>query len=96
MSLILNKIKEVNTKNYPVILMGDFNDTPDSKLITNLKNEMIDTKDVCKTASFGPNGTFNGFKFCEPVSNWIDYIFISNNQKIEGFKIWCFDRFKRS
>lgn len=86
MYLIMNKINEVNIKNYPVILVGDFNDTPDSRLIDNLKKHMIDTREVCKTAPFGSEGTFNGFKFCEPVDNRIDYVFISKNQDIKVLK----------
>lgn len=85
-TLILQKINKVNTKNYSVILMGDFNDTPESKLITNLKSHMIDSKEISKTKPFGPDGTFNGFKFCEPVINRIDYIFVSKNQKTDILK----------
>ena len=40
-NLILAKMKEVNKKNYPVILMGDFNAEPDSQLITDLKKSMF-------------------------------------------------------
>ena len=81
MDLILNKIKELNTKNYPLILTGDFNDIPESKLIKSLKKNMIDAREVSQTNPFGSYGTFNGFKFCEPVLNRIDYIFISKPQK---------------
>ena len=86
MALILNKINEVNTKNYPVILTGDFNDTPESKLIIKLKNKMNDTREVSITTPFGTYGTFNGFKFCEPITTRIDYIFISKSQKINVLK----------
>lgn len=80
--LILNTIKGVNTKKYPVLLTGDFNDLPESKLIKNLKKSMIDSREVSTTEPFGSFGTFNGFKYCEPVVNRIDYIFISKPQKI--------------
>ncbi len=83
MNLILEKINQVNIKKYPVILTGDFNDTPDSKLLTNLKTKMVDARDVSQETPFGPFGTFNGFKFCEPVTNRIDYIFISDRDKIK-------------
>jgi endonuclease/exonuclease/phosphatase family metal-dependent hydrolase len=82
MALILNKIKILNTKNYPVILIGDFNDIPESRLINSLKKDMIDSREICKTSPFGPYGTFNGFKFCEPVTDRIDYIFISKHKNL--------------
>ena len=82
MELILKKINELNTKNYPVILTGDFNDAPNSKLITFLKSKMIDTQDVSQV-TYGSYGTFNGFKFCEPSTLHIDYIFISDSKKIK-------------
>ena len=86
MDLILDKIREVNNKHYPVILMGDFNSTPKSKLITSLKTKMIDTRDVSREIPFGSVGTFNGFKFCQPVTSRIDYIFISDGKRIEVTK----------
>ncbi|MDO7171749.1 endonuclease/exonuclease/phosphatase family protein [Mariniflexile sp. AS56] len=78
---IQKKIAEVNTKNYPVILMGDFNVEPNSLLIKNLSESMLNSETVSKL-TFGPNGTFNGFKFHEPVTRKIDYIFISNSKTI--------------
>ena len=81
-ALIVSKIKELNIKNYPVIFMGDFNSTPDSERIIALKNVMNDSRTISKNAPFGPSGTFNGFKHNEPVTELIDYIFISKNKKI--------------
>ena len=87
MALIQNKISEVNKNHdYPVVLMGDFNSAPDSKLITHLKTHMIDTRDVSQESPYGSFGTFNGFNFCEPVTNRIDYIFISDGEKVKVTK----------
>lgn len=80
--LIQQKIQEVNSKNYPVILMGDFNVEPNSVLITNLSQNMVHTETGAKIA-FGPKGTFNGFKFNEPVTRKIDYIFMSKGNHLE-------------
>ncbi|MEO8237480.1 MAG: endonuclease/exonuclease/phosphatase family protein [Flavobacterium sp.] len=77
--LILAKIKEVNTKNYPAFLIGDFNSEPDTQQIIEIKKVMDDTRDVSKEKPFGPSGTFNDFKHNEPVTLLIDYIFISKN-----------------
>ena len=77
--LVLSKIKELNTKNYPALLMGDFNSEPNTKQIAEIKKVMDDTRDVSKEKPFGPSGTFNDFKHNEPVTLLLDYIFISKN-----------------
>lgn len=81
--LILDKIAELNTQNYPVIFMGDFNSEPTAERIIALKNQMDDSRDISEEKPFGPSGTFNGFKHDEPVTLLIDYIFISKNSKLK-------------
>lgn len=81
--LILSKIASLNTKNYPVIFMGDFNSEPESERIIALKKVMNDSRDISETRPFGPSGTFNGFKHDEPVNTLIDYIFISKDDKLK-------------
>ncbi len=87
--LILSKIKELNTKNYPVILMGDLNSEPQDERILLLKKTMDDTRAVSLEKPFGPSGTFNNFKHNEPVTKLIDYIFISKNSilKVKKYAI---------
>ncbi|WP_345004842.1 endonuclease/exonuclease/phosphatase family protein [Snuella lapsa] len=80
--LIVNKIAELNQNDFPVVLMGDFNLKPNSIPITYLSDIFSDTKLVSKSKPFGPEGTFNGFKFNEPVKDRIDYVFVSKD-KIE-------------
>lgn len=77
--LVLSKMKELNTKNYPAFLMGDFNSEPETKQIVAIKKVMDDTKEVSKEKPFGPSGTFNDFKHNEPVTLLLDYIFVSKN-----------------
>jgi endonuclease/exonuclease/phosphatase family metal-dependent hydrolase len=81
--LVLSKIKEFNTKNYPVFLMGDFNSEPDTPQIAEIKKVMDDTKDVSIEKPFGPSGTFNDFEHNKPVTLLIDYIFISKNSGLK-------------
>jgi endonuclease/exonuclease/phosphatase family metal-dependent hydrolase len=77
--LILDKIKDLNTENYPVVVMGDLNVEPDNEVITTFKKEMSDAHEISQEPAFGPKGTFNGFHFDEPVTRRIDYIFVSKN-----------------
>jgi len=76
--LIIKKIKELNVDNLPVILMGDFNLTPDREPILLITKELNDSRSVSKKAPYGPVGTFNSFKFDAPMKDRIDYIFVSN------------------
>jgi endonuclease/exonuclease/phosphatase family metal-dependent hydrolase len=77
--LIVDKIKSVNIKKLPLILMGDFNSEPNSLAYQIVSTALNDSKSISKIKSFGPFGTFNGFKFHEPLTRLIDYIFISKN-----------------
>jgi endonuclease/exonuclease/phosphatase family metal-dependent hydrolase len=44
---------------------------------------MDDCREVSEEKPFGPSGTFNDFKFNEPVTTLIDYIFISKNSTMK-------------
>ncbi len=78
---ILQKIALLNTAKLPVILMGDFNVEPSSELISLLKKNMTDAKDIAKI-TFGSDGTFNAFQVNQPVTKRIDYIMISKSNKV--------------
>lgn len=81
--LIVSKIKTLNTKKYPVFFMGDFNSEPHESRILSLKRIMTDSREVSQEKPFGPAGTFNDFKYNEPVTKLIDYIFFSKETTIE-------------
>ncbi len=72
--LIIDKSAEINKESYPVILLGDMNFEPETKVYNYLHKYLSDTKKVSDFV-FGPQGTFNAFDFCEPVKRRIDYIF---------------------
>ena len=80
--LILQKVKELNTEDLPVVVLGDFNLESDSKGVQVILTEMTDAHIAAGTNAFGPRGTFNGFEFDKPVERRIDYIFIS-----DGFEV---------
>ncbi|WP_269223900.1 MULTISPECIES: endonuclease/exonuclease/phosphatase family protein [Flavobacterium] len=83
LELILSRIEKLNTKKYPVVLMGDFNSEPEADRIVALKNKMNDAKTISKEKPFGPYGTFNGFKYNEATTHLIDYIFLSKSNQVK-------------
>lgn len=74
--LMVEKIKEI-AKNVPVILVGDFNSTPETEQIKTIQTLLSDAHNVTATPPYGPEGTFNSFKFEAPMDKRIDYIFVS-------------------
>jgi endonuclease/exonuclease/phosphatase family metal-dependent hydrolase len=87
--LILDKIKSVNTNNFPFVLMGDFNLEPESEPIKFITAQLNDSKFVADEID-GPSATFNAFKTDEPAKARIDYIFVPKKgvtvQKYEVLK----------
>lgn len=81
MHLILNRIKTVNTENLPVLIMGDFNVEPHSEVVTHLKMFYSDSREKAEVV-FGPEGTFNAFKYDAPVTQRIDYIMVSDQFEV--------------
>ena len=81
--LIMERIRELNKQDLPVILTGDLNLEPDHPSILLLSSAMQDSHLVAGNKAFGPQGTFNGFNFSEPITRRIDYIFISKT----GFQL---------
>lgn len=76
--LILEKIKNFNTKNYPVVLTGDFNLTEDSEPIKMLSKNLNDAYFHSQSKPYGPKGTFQAFDITVPPKDRIDYIFVKD------------------
>jgi endonuclease/exonuclease/phosphatase family metal-dependent hydrolase len=75
-SLILEQIEQINDDKLPVVLMGDFNTTPEEKPIQILKTGLADALGISAKPLYGPAGTFNGFTD-EVMDKRIDYFFLS-------------------
>lgn len=76
--LILEKIKTFNSKNLPVILMGDFNLTDDKQPIKNISKTLNNTYDHSLKKPYGPKGTFTAFDTTKIPTERIDYIFVKD------------------
>lgn len=84
--LILDKIKSLNTENHPVFLTGDFNMEPNHESVDYITQTLKDSKIVAEL-DLGPEGTFNGFHFDQPVTRRIDYVFVSFDVKINKYAV---------
>lgn len=79
--LILKKTKELNTENWPLIIMGDFNATATQEPILILNQALINTE-MAATVKMISSGTFNAFNWNEAPKNTIDYIFINQSWQV--------------
>ena len=82
--LILKRIDKINRQSLPVVLMGDFNSTPNSPPVKELKTELNDALKISLEKLQGPRGTFNGFNEDLPIEKRIDYIF-TNDLKVLSY-----------
>ncbi len=87
-NLILQKMISLNSKNYPMVLMGDFNLTPDEIPIQNISNQLNDSRRITITKPFGEEGTFCGFNIGKPITKRIDYIFTSKNILVNNYAVF--------
>ena len=74
-TLILDKIKKFNTKNYPVVLTGDFNLTEETEPIKILSKSLDDSYNHSVKKPYGPKATFTNFDIHTSPKERIDYIF---------------------
>lgn len=90
-SLLLKKAAELG-KGLPVILTGDFNDTPESEAIKNITdtskaNHLIDSKTIATNVS-GTDWTFHDFGRL-PISErpLLDYVFVSKQIRVSDYTV---------
>jgi len=86
--LVLEKIKEINSENYPAVWIGDFNVTPENeayKVIVD--NGWKDTRLLSKSESFGPRNTFTGFEWKSQNERIIDHVFVNSGFSVSNHGI---------
>lgn len=92
--LIKKKIQEIAPK-LPVVLTGDLNVTPETEAIATIKTFLSDTKEISIEPAYGPEGTFNSFKWNAPLKEKIDYIFVNKGFKVQKFGVLSDSKNKR-
>ncbi len=82
--LVVAKVKEINTKNLPVILMGDFNVTPDNPAYSTITSDSSwkDSRLISKIPAYGPKGTFSAFDWNRLPNGIIDHIFVQGKMEM--------------
>jgi endonuclease/exonuclease/phosphatase family metal-dependent hydrolase len=63
------------------------NTRPDTPPISVLNTFLKDTKGISKAKPYGPEGTFNGFKFDAELKERIDYIFVNDRIDVLKFAV---------
>ncbi|RYY64798.1 MAG: endonuclease/exonuclease/phosphatase family protein, partial [Chitinophagaceae bacterium] len=79
--LIIRKINQLNRKNYPVVVTGDFNSKPTEAPALYMMSNMNNARQLSKLV-YGGADTWNGFQFNKLPDGCIDYIFVSKNKKL--------------
>lgn len=83
--LIVKKIREVNTRRYPVIVSGDFNSKPDEAPAQYMVSQLRNSRSVSRLV-YGDADTWNAFKFNEKPNVCIDYIFVAEDKRVRVSK----------
>lgn len=84
--LLVQKIAEL-AEDDPVICVGDFNATPQAEPIATMRSALRDAYEVTLEPPYGPVGTFNGFRLDAPLTDRIDYVFVSPNVKVLRYAV---------
>ncbi len=78
--LISEKIRQLNTRGYPVVLTGDFNARPEEEPVQLISKTLRNSRPRSVMPAYGPADTWNAFRFDARPEGCIDYIFISPGQ----------------
>ena len=81
LKLIVDKIAEINPDNYPMVLTGDFNVTPDDSVLKELDTRMTSARKVAEKTD--NKGTYTNWG---KTSKVIDYIYYSGFSKCPEFQ----------
>lgn len=71
----------------PLIVLGDFNSTPDSEVVTTISAALRDARAISQTPAYGPLETFNDFDISKPAQERIDYVFLSPQWQVLRYAV---------
>lgn len=83
LKLIVERIAQMNTEGYPMVLTGDFNVRPDNACLIELDKMMTSTRKIAKKTD--NLGTFNGWGRADK-DNIIDYIYVSGFSSVPEYQ----------
>lgn len=89
--MIIEKIHALSDSRTPVIITGDFNSNPTTSAYGTMVKQFRDAKLVSKTPPYGPDSTFQDFKY----HNWtkvvtegrIDFVFVNDNIEVLDYAV---------
>lgn len=86
-NLILEKISILNVNDYPIIITGDLNLTPETLPIKKFQSNF---NDVLSHLNLNDPkyGTFNGFDITKNANRRIDYIFLKGFRVLSAENLW--------
>lgn len=82
--LMKRKIEEI-AGSHAVMLLGDLNSVPETEPILEISTILSDAYLITELPPYGPVGTFNAFRLDAPLKNRIDYIFVSDDFRVEKY-----------
>ncbi|WP_374165309.1 endonuclease/exonuclease/phosphatase family protein [Arcticibacter sp. MXS-1] len=89
--MILAKIKAISDAKSPVFITGDFNSDPKTSAYGTIVKVFADAKLVSKAAPYGPEQTFNDFKYhtytTEVKEGRIDFVFVNKNVQVLKYAV---------
>ena len=85
---LLARRAQALSDNAPVLVLGDFNTTPDTEVYAALTEDLLqDARTVSQNPPQGPTGTFSGFLESESLPKArIDYVFVSPAWTVQSYE----------
>ncbi|MEG1585682.1 MAG: endonuclease/exonuclease/phosphatase family protein [Bacteroidales bacterium] len=84
--MVVAKINEI-AKGLPTVFVGDLNSEPTSEPIKVLSASLRDAAVVSETGTYGPEQTFNNFKWNSTPLYRIDYIFVNDLVSVKKYGV---------
>jgi len=86
--LIIDKIRQFSELHkFPVLLTGDFNSLVTDEPVQYISNDLNNARQVSLMPPYGPEATWNGFRFHETPRGWIDYVFVSKDISVQKYAV---------